>query len=174
MDHLQRSIQADPSVIEPYTDLGMVYIDKKEYALAEKTLAHAIQMSPNDYLSNQRLLILFQRTKDPRANAQAIRVQQLRKTGEETERLLNANRGGSSLLTAKIPRHHAADVEVLCFGARQNWGMLTSGSRLRLLAEVKHRIVLPQLLLKRWDRDILNRLTAFDGKARGHLQLPAQ
>ena len=83
MDHLQRSIQADPSVIEPYTDLGMVYIDRKEYALAEKTLAHAIKMSPNDYLSNQRLLILFQRTKDPRADAQAIRVQQLRKTGEE-------------------------------------------------------------------------------------------
>jgi tetratricopeptide (TPR) repeat protein len=88
MDHLQRSIRADPSVIEPYTDLGMVYIDRKEYALAEKTLAHALQMSPNDYLSNQRLLILFQRTKDPRADAQAIRVEQIRKTGEEKERLL--------------------------------------------------------------------------------------
>jgi Flp pilus assembly protein TadD len=88
MDHLQQSIQADPSVVEPYTDLGMVYIDRKEYALAEKTLAHAIQMSPDDYLSNQRLLVLFERTKDPRAAAQAIRVQQLRKTGEETESLL--------------------------------------------------------------------------------------
>jgi cytochrome c-type biogenesis protein CcmH/NrfG len=88
MDHLQRSIQADPSVIEPYTDLGMVYIDRKEYALAEKTLAHAIKMSPDDYLSNQRLLILFQRTKDPRADAQAIRVEQMRKTGEERARFL--------------------------------------------------------------------------------------
>jgi Tfp pilus assembly protein PilF len=75
-------------VIEPYTDLGMVYIDRKEYALAEKTLAHAIQMSPDDYLSNQRLLILFQRTKDPRADAQAIRVEQMRKTGEERARFL--------------------------------------------------------------------------------------
>jgi tetratricopeptide (TPR) repeat protein len=88
LDHFQRSIQADPSVIEPYTDLGMVYIDRKEYPLAEKTLTHAIQMSPDDYLSNERLLILFQRTKDPRAAAQAIRVEQLRKTGEERERLL--------------------------------------------------------------------------------------
>lgn len=88
MVHLQQSIQADPSAIEAYTDLGMVYIDKKEYALAEKTLAHAIEMTPEDYLSNQRLLTLFQRTKDSRAAAQAQRVEQIRKTGEEKERLL--------------------------------------------------------------------------------------
>jgi Flp pilus assembly protein TadD len=88
MEHLQKSVRADPSATEAYTDLGMVYIDRKEYALAEKTLAHAIQLAPDDYLSNQRLLTLSQRTKDPRADAQAERVEQLRKTGQERERLL--------------------------------------------------------------------------------------
>jgi Tfp pilus assembly protein PilF len=66
----------------------MVYIDRKEYALAEKTFAHAIQIAPDDYLSNERLLILFERTKDSRADAQTQRVEKLRKTEEEKERLL--------------------------------------------------------------------------------------
>lgn len=88
MEHLQRSVRADPSVPEAYTDLGMVYIDRKEYALAEKTLAQAIQIAPDDYLSNERLLILFKRTKDSRADAQTQRVEKLRKTEEEKEHLL--------------------------------------------------------------------------------------
>lgn len=88
MEHLQKSIGADPSLSEAYTDLGMVYIDKKEYTLAEKTLTHAIQLAPDDYLSNQRLLTLFLRTKDPRADVQAQRVDQVRKTGQKKERLL--------------------------------------------------------------------------------------
>lgn len=88
MGHLQQSILADPSVSEAYTDLGMVYIDRKEYTLAEKTLAHALQLAPEDFLSNQRLLTLFLRTKDPRADAQAQRLEQIRKTGPEKEHLL--------------------------------------------------------------------------------------
>ncbi len=87
-EHLLQSIQADPSAIEAYADLGLVYIDMKEYVLAGKTLTHAVGMAPDDYLSNLRLLILFQRTKDPRADAQAKRVEQIRKTGQEKENLL--------------------------------------------------------------------------------------
>jgi tetratricopeptide (TPR) repeat protein len=86
--HLQQSIDADRSVSEAYTDLGTIYIDRKEYTLAGKTLAHAIQMTPDDYLSNYRLLLLFQRTKDPREDAQARRFEQIRKTRQERARLL--------------------------------------------------------------------------------------
>jgi tetratricopeptide (TPR) repeat protein len=49
MEHLQSSIQADPSLSEGYSDLGMVYLDKRQYALAEKTLAQAIEIAPNDF-----------------------------------------------------------------------------------------------------------------------------
>jgi len=88
MEHLQSSIQADPTLSEGYSDLGMVYLDKKQYALAEKTLAQAIEIAPNDFLSNQRLLVLFLRTKDPRSEAQTQKVDDIRKTGEEKELLL--------------------------------------------------------------------------------------
>lgn len=86
--HLQASIEADPSVSEAYTDLGMIYLEKKEYALAEKELGQAMRISPDSYLSNQRLLTLYLRTKDPRAEAQAQRVEQIRKAGQEKEQLL--------------------------------------------------------------------------------------
>ena len=85
---LQESIEADPSASEAYTDLGLVYLDKKEYTLAEKTLAHAIHIAPDDYLSNQRLLILYLRTKDTRADAQTKRVEQIRQTKQKKELLL--------------------------------------------------------------------------------------
>jgi tetratricopeptide (TPR) repeat protein len=88
IEHLQASIEADPSVSEAYTDLGMIYLEKKEYALAEKELGQAMRISPDSYLSNQRLLTLYLRTKDPRADAQAQRVEQIRKSGQEKEQLL--------------------------------------------------------------------------------------
>jgi cytochrome c-type biogenesis protein CcmH/NrfG len=88
VEHLQESIKADPSVSEAYADLGMVYLDQKEYALADKTLSRATQIAPDDYLSNLRLLMLFLRTKDPRADEQAKKVDELKKNGEEKERLL--------------------------------------------------------------------------------------
>jgi tetratricopeptide (TPR) repeat protein len=88
MKHLQESIDADPSVSDGYTELGMVYLDRREYSLAEKALAHALQIAPDDYLSNQRLLTLYLRTKDPRADEQARRVEEIRKSGQEKERML--------------------------------------------------------------------------------------
>ena len=88
IEHFKKSIGADPSVSEAYTDLGFVYLNEKEYSLAENALDHAIQLAPDDYLSNQRLLTLYLRSKDPRADAQGKRVEQLRETGQEKEHLL--------------------------------------------------------------------------------------
>lgn len=88
IEHFKKSIAADPSVSEAYTDLGLVYLNEKEYSLAESTLDHAIQLAPDDYLSNQRLLTLYLRTNDPRADTQKQLVDQLRETGQEKEHLL--------------------------------------------------------------------------------------
>lgn len=88
LKHLQASIEADPSVSEAYTDLGMIYLERKEYAHAETALSQAIKIAPDSYLSNQRLLTLYLRTKNPRADAQAQRVEQIRKAGQEKEQLL--------------------------------------------------------------------------------------
>jgi len=86
--HLRQAVQANPSAPEAYAELGLVQIRRKEYAAASQTLARALQLAPDDYRSNLHLLILYQRTKDPRAQAQAGRVEQLRSAGEERERML--------------------------------------------------------------------------------------
>jgi tetratricopeptide (TPR) repeat protein len=88
MKHLQASIEADPSVSEAYTDLGLIYLERKEYARAEQSLGQAIKISPDTYLGNQRLLTLYLRTKDTRAEAQSLRVEQIRKAGQEKQQLL--------------------------------------------------------------------------------------
>jgi tetratricopeptide (TPR) repeat protein len=88
LEHLQQAIKANPSTPEAYAELGWVYIRRKEYALAEKTLSRALEVAPDDYLSNLRLLMLYQRTKDLRTAPQTQRVEQLRKAGEKREQLL--------------------------------------------------------------------------------------
>ena len=87
-DHLGQAIQANPSVPEPYAELGLVSIRRREYAAAEKNLARAVQLAPDHYLGNLYLLMLYQRNKDPRAAAQAQRIEQIKNTGDEKERLL--------------------------------------------------------------------------------------
>ncbi len=86
--HFDASLAADPSICDAYAELGMVYIDKKDYASAESALLKAVKISPNDYLSNERLLTVYLRTKDPRADEQAKKVETIRKSGQDKERLL--------------------------------------------------------------------------------------
>lgn len=86
--HLRQAIQANPAVPEPYAELGLVSIRRRDYAAAEKNLARAVQLAPDHYLGNLYLLMLYQRNKDPRAAAQAQRIEQIKSAGEEKERLL--------------------------------------------------------------------------------------
>jgi tetratricopeptide (TPR) repeat protein len=88
MDHFQQAIQANPAVPEAFAESALVHIRRSEYSQAEKDLGSALRMAPEHYLANLRLLMLYQRTKDSRAEAQAIKVAQLQKAGEERERLL--------------------------------------------------------------------------------------
>lgn len=87
-EHLQQAIKASPSTPEAYAELGLVYIRRQEYVLAKETLSRALEVAPDDYLSNLRLLMLYQRTKDSMTVPQAQRVEQLRKAGEKKEQLL--------------------------------------------------------------------------------------
>jgi Flp pilus assembly protein TadD len=87
-DHLRKAIQFNASSPEPYAELALIQIRREEFAAAEKNLRKALQMAPDHYRTNLNLLMLYQRTKDPRAEQQAVRVKQLEKAGEERERLL--------------------------------------------------------------------------------------
>ena len=87
-NRLRQAVESDPSSPEPYAELALVHIRRKEFVLAESNLTRALKIAPNDFRSNLNLLVLYQRTKDPRAEPQARRVEQLQKAGEERERLL--------------------------------------------------------------------------------------
>ncbi len=87
-EHFQKSISADPSVCDAYAGLGLVYINKKDYTSAERTLLKAVELNSADYLSNERLLTVYLRTKNPKADEQAKKVEEIRKSGQEKERLL--------------------------------------------------------------------------------------
>ncbi len=87
-DRLRKAVESEPSSPEPYAELALVHIRRKEFALAQSNLARALKIAPDHYRTNLNLLMLYQRTKDPRAEQQALRVEQLQKAGEERERLL--------------------------------------------------------------------------------------
>jgi tetratricopeptide (TPR) repeat protein len=87
-DHLQGAIQANPQVAEPYVELAIVQIRRKDYQGAEQNLNCALRLSPDNYQANFNLLFLFKRTNDPRAEEQSRRVGALRLAGEERERML--------------------------------------------------------------------------------------
>jgi tetratricopeptide (TPR) repeat protein len=88
LNHFLKAIKANPRSPDAYADAALGRIRREEYALAEKDLTAALAIHPDHYLSNLRLLMLYQRTRDSRAAGQARRVEELRKTGEEKERLL--------------------------------------------------------------------------------------
>jgi len=87
-DRLRKAVESDPASPEPYAELALVEIRGKEFSLAERNLAHALKIAPNHFRANLNLLMLYQRTKDPRTEQQARRVDTLQKAGEERERLL--------------------------------------------------------------------------------------
>jgi tetratricopeptide (TPR) repeat protein len=80
---LQQAIHHAPDYSDAYADLGLVYIRQSEYDAAEKVLAKAIGMDPNGYRTNLNLLLLYERTKDPRAGAQKQKFDRLQKEQEE-------------------------------------------------------------------------------------------
>jgi tetratricopeptide (TPR) repeat protein len=86
--HFLKAIQVNPKLPDAYAELALIRMRRGDYALAQKDLASALAVSPDHYLSNLRLLMLYQRTRDPGAEGQKRRVDQLREKGEEKERLL--------------------------------------------------------------------------------------
>jgi tetratricopeptide (TPR) repeat protein len=86
--YLHASIAADASISESYEELGELYLEKKDYVDAEKVLLQATKLAPESYLASHRLQTVYLRTKNPKAEEQAQRTEQLRKAGQEKERLL--------------------------------------------------------------------------------------
>jgi Tfp pilus assembly protein PilF len=66
--------------------LGLLEIKLKDYPAAGEALQKAIQLNPDSYTANLNLMILYQRTKDPRAGNQAARFQEITKQRSERQK----------------------------------------------------------------------------------------
>jgi tetratricopeptide (TPR) repeat protein len=88
LNHLRKAMETNPYAPDAYAESALVYIRRNEYPLAERDLERALKLAPDHYLSNLRLLMVYKRTKNPKAAAQAERLEQLQKTGEQKEQLL--------------------------------------------------------------------------------------
>lgn len=85
--YLQTAIRDYPTYADAYAALGSVYLNQKDYSEAAKALLHALQIEPDNYLANLKLLILYRREKDARAAAQARRFAGVKREGEQRTKL---------------------------------------------------------------------------------------
>jgi tetratricopeptide (TPR) repeat protein len=73
---------------DAWAELGLVYLRQRDYEEARRALDRALALDPEGYLPNLNVLILYQRTKDPRADAQSQRFEKIKTQRSENEKLL--------------------------------------------------------------------------------------
>jgi len=79
----QKAVEAKPDYPDPYAELGLLHLRKRELERAEQALRRCLELEPDNYLGNFHLLMLYERTKDPRQEAQAQRFEELKRRHEQ-------------------------------------------------------------------------------------------
>jgi tetratricopeptide (TPR) repeat protein len=80
---LQQALKYNPKYADALAELGHVRLSQKEYALAEQALLHALEIDPDNYMANLNLMVLYQRTRDSRAEAQTQKFDEVKKKRAE-------------------------------------------------------------------------------------------
>ncbi len=75
--HLRKSIELLPSFSEAHTELARVWMLEGNLTDAHAELDRALQLDPQSFQGNERLLVLYRRTRDPRAEKQAELLKKL-------------------------------------------------------------------------------------------------
>ena len=87
--YLNRSIHLLPSFAEAYAELAGVRLRQGRLDEAKAAIHHALSLDPDSFHANSTLLAMYQRTHDPRAEEQAVRLRKLdRERGKEHELML--------------------------------------------------------------------------------------
>ncbi len=84
----RQSLQKDPGYADAHAELALILIHSRRYTEAKKELDRALQLDPENFSGNTNLLVLYQRTKDPRASAQADKLHTLEKKRDDLQELL--------------------------------------------------------------------------------------
>ncbi len=82
----QEAIRESPAYAEAYAELGFSLVKLKQYAEAEKNLRKALEINPQSYTANLGLMMLYERTKDPRAPEQVNRFSKIREVREQRDK----------------------------------------------------------------------------------------
>lgn len=75
---LEMALKTYPNYADAYAERGLVHLKQKDYPAATDDLKKALEIDPDNYTANLNLMILYQRTKDPKADEQAKRFEQVR------------------------------------------------------------------------------------------------
>jgi Flp pilus assembly protein TadD len=75
--YIERSLKLLPSFAESYTELGRIRMRQDRVEAARAAIEHALALAPDSFQANTALLALYQRTHDPRAQDQAVRLRNL-------------------------------------------------------------------------------------------------
>jgi len=85
---LKQAVEADPHFVDALAELAQVHIKLERYDDARRELARAFAIQPDNFRVNANLLILYQKTKDPRASEQQARFEEIKKKRDQDEQLL--------------------------------------------------------------------------------------
>ena len=86
--HLEKAIQANPGYADAHAELGLLRLRGSDFAGAAREIDRALELEPENVTAHRNRLILYQRTRDPRAEAQAARVKELEARREQQQSLL--------------------------------------------------------------------------------------
>jgi tetratricopeptide (TPR) repeat protein len=87
--YVDRSIQASPSYADAWAELGLLQTRAGQFAEAEASLQKALSLDAENYQATVNLTALYTRTRDPRRDAQAARLDALqKKRGEQAQDFL--------------------------------------------------------------------------------------
>lgn len=85
---LRRALATNPQLAPAHAELGYVLEALKQPEEAEKALARALELDPENYRAHFALLMLYRRQRDPRAEQQEQKFNQLRKKQFEDLQIL--------------------------------------------------------------------------------------
>jgi Tfp pilus assembly protein PilF len=77
LTYIERSIKLLPSFAENYTELGRIRMRQDQLEAARAAIEQALKLDSESFQANTALLALYQRTHDPRAQEQAVRLRNL-------------------------------------------------------------------------------------------------
>ncbi len=86
---MTRSIDANSTYPDAWAELGLLQTRAGKYEDAERSLQKALALDPENYQATVNLTTLYSRTRDPRREEQAARLEALqKKRGDRAQEFL--------------------------------------------------------------------------------------